>query len=237
LIRTNFGKVFQQPGDGYKWYGLFATVHEYGHGYHWYAVENWSFEGPDCLPGFAHQWEIKNTLRCAFVEGIADWLAMATIGPTIDHSPFGGDYGLENNIDFYPAGFPTNPPPPPDNDGILVEGSIASLLYDVIDNGSEADGPNNETGTSEPHVENLAATPNGILLRLKHCRINGTITALSGMDQFVYCLEGNTSAYAVASPLSPAWRPYSTVTFDQGVPPLDSAMVRAAWKYNLYGIP
>lgn len=237
LIRTNFGKVFQQPGDGYKWAGLFVTVHEYGHSYHWYAVEPWSFEGPDCLPGFPHQWEIKNSLRCAFVEGIANWLAMTTIGSTIDHSPFGGDYGLEVNVQFYPAGFPTNPPPPPDNDGVLVEGSVASLLYDVIDNGSEADGPNNETGTTEPNVENLAAVPNAILQRLKYCRINGTITALSGMDQFVYCLEGNTSAYAVASLLSPAWRSYSTVSFDQGVPVLNSAEVRAAWEYNLYGIP
>lgn len=114
---------------------------------------------------------------------------------------------------------------------------MAALLYDIIDNGTELDGPNNEVGASEPHQDNLAASANGVLQRLRYCRINGSITMLSGMDQFVYCLEGNTSAWQEAFSLSPAWRQYGTISFDQAVPPINSAMVRAAWEYNLYGIP
>jgi len=236
LIRSNFQRVFQQADDRVKWDGLFVTLHEYGHSYHWYAVENWAFDAGDCGSS-GHGFEQATPLGCAFPEGIAFWISMVAVGSTVDHSPYGGDWGLELNLNNYPAGFPTNPPPPPDNDGVRVEAAVAAFLYDVIDNGTELDGPNNETGTAEPHLDNLAASPNGVLKRLRYCRINGSVTKLSGLDQFVYCLEGNTTAYQQASYLSPAWRLYSTISFEQSVPPINSAMVRAAWEYNLYGIP
>jgi hypothetical protein len=162
---------------------------------------------------------------------------MVAVGQAIDHSPYGGDYGLEINVDYYPAGFPTNPPPAPNNDGVMVEGAVAAFLYDLIDTGTELDGPNNEVGASEPHQDNLAASANGVLQRLRYCRIDGSITQLSGMDQFVYCLEGNTSARQENLPLTAAWRSYSTISFDQSVPPINSAMVRAACEYNLMEYP
>ncbi len=229
VIKSNHTRVFNVGGFG-DFDGLFVTTHEYGHSYHWFAVENWSFAGGNC--GSGHSWSTKNTLGCAFVEGIADWISMVTIGSTISHSPYWGDYGIENNEDTY---FPTNPPAAPNNDGALVENSFASFLYDVIDNGTELDGFSNTIGAAETW-DNFATTPNNILSRIKYCKINGTITQLSGVDQLVYCLEGNTSAYSEASFLSPAWRNYSTVSFEQSVPPLNSAQIRALWEYNLYGI-
>lgn len=105
----------------------------------------------------------------------------------------------------------------------------------MIDNGTELNGFTNTVGAAEAW-DNFAATPNNILSRIKYCKINGTITQLSGVDQLVYCLKGNTSAYIAASFLSPAWRSYSTVSFEQSVPPLNSAQIRALWEYNLYGI-
>jgi hypothetical protein len=72
LIRTNFTRVFQEQSDNVKWDGLHTTVHEYGHSYHWYAVENWSFAGGACGQ---HGFTQKTNLGCAFTEGIATWIA------------------------------------------------------------------------------------------------------------------------------------------------------------------
>jgi hypothetical protein len=159
---------------------------------------------------------------------------MVTIGSTIDFTPYGGDYGLENNTDGAVGGFPSNPPPSPNDDALRVEASVASFLYDLVDGNSELDGVNNEVGPSEDH-DNLTAAPSTVLARLRYCRLNGSMTRLNGLDRLIYCLEGNTSAYQSGHFLSPSWRPDSTVTFEQAVPPISGAKVRALWEYNLYG--
>lgn len=232
VIRSNFTRVFSS-GVSAKWDGLFVSLHEYGHGYHYYAVEDWASGAGICSNG-SHGWEETENLGCAFVEGLADWFSMVTIGPTIDNAPYGGDYGLENNLGFYPGGGPTNPPP--GGDGVRVESAVAAFLYDVIDGATELDGVNNGVGMDET-FDNLTGLASGVLARIRYCKLNGASLKLSGADQLVYCLEGNPTAYTEAQFLSPAWRSYSSVSFEQSVPALNSAKVRALWEYNMYGIP
>ncbi|MHB1327708.1 MAG: hypothetical protein ACYC2K_05840, partial [Gemmatimonadales bacterium] len=68
MILTNLGRVFNFDG-------LFVTTHEYAHGYHWHAIENWAFDAGAC--DTLHYWSQTSNLGCAFTEGVATWLTMA----------------------------------------------------------------------------------------------------------------------------------------------------------------
>jgi hypothetical protein len=232
VIRMNWTGVFDlnRPNQYDHYFVLFTTLHEYGHSYHYYAVS--PFGGEPC--GQGHVWSGQSNLGCSFREGVAHWVAMTAIGPAVTSSPFGGDWGTENDYDGVGPGlgFPTNPPT--GNDPIAVEGAIASFLYDLIDSDMEPDGLDGGVGPPED-FDILAAPAATILARLKHCWVDGA-AVLTGADQLIYCLEGSTSAYTQAQFLSPLWRSFTTLTYAQGVPPLNAAMVRALWEYNLYGI-
>ena len=231
VIRLNQTTVFDLNQPSYtQYYGLFTTLHEFGHSFHYYAVA--PFGGEPCSGN--HFWSGQTNIGCSFREGFAHWIAMTTIGAAITSAPFGGDWGTENNLDGVGPGsaFPTNPPA--GTDPIAVEGAIASFLYDLIDNDTEPDGLTGGTGPVED-LDLLAAPATTVLARIKYCRVDG-VAQLTGADWLIYCLEGDAWAYAEASTYSTLWRPAGIVSYAQSVPPLNAALVRQLWEYNLYGI-
>ena len=226
-IQSNYTRVF---GTREAHDGLFVTLHEFAHGYHYHAVEPPSQNG--CTPP-DHSWEETENIGCAFAEGFADFLSMYIIGGTVSVSPYAGDYGLENNIYPYPF-TPTNPPS--GGDGVRVEAAVAAFLYDLVDSGAELDSPANTIGPAES-FDQLSVPGPWLLDVIQHCRLNGSAVQLSGADQLVYCLEGSTNAYAASLAFSSAWRSYSAVGFSPAVPPYPSSQIRTLWRWNFYGAP
>jgi len=227
IIKTNYTRVFSTlaPQDG-----LFVSLHEFGHGYQYYAVEPWATGSNGCSDE-SHGWTETENIGCAMVEGFADFIAMLGAGTVIVTSPYGGDHGLENNLDA--SGQATNPPAA--GDGVRVEAAVAAFLYDMVDGESEPDGPTNQPGPSE-QFDSLSASAGWLLDIMKYCRLNGQPLQLSGPDQLVYCIEGSTSAYSVASTYSAAWRSYTSVSYKQSLPSYSQSLIRKLWKYNMYGV-
>lgn len=233
-IKSNYTRVFSGSAGQMHWDGLFVSVHEYAHGYQHNAVEPWAWGSNACTEPGGHGWTETENIGCAIVEAFADWISMTIIGQTITTSPYGGDYGLENNRDAYPSGAATNPPI--GGDGVRVESAVAAFLYDLIDNGAEADSPTNTAGPAESH-DSISVAPGWILDVMQFCRLDGAALNLSGADQLVYCLEGSTGAYSIATAYSGSWRSYSTVTYEQTLPTYSQSLIRKLWKYNMYGVP
>ncbi len=238
MIRTNRQRVFStQAQDD----GLFVSVHEYAHGYHWYAVEAWGL-GSGC--GESHDWTETTAHLCSFREGVADFLAMVTLGDVLGISPYGGDYGLENNTTGFPSGVATNPPP--GGDGVRVESSLAAFLYDLVDGAGEPDSPTNTPGSEESH-DGFSVPASWVLDVIQHCSLSSfppsgswpySTQVVTGGDFLVYCLERSTSGFNVGSLYSSAWRSsYNTVSWDQPLPVYDPVAIRRLWLYNLYGAP
>lgn len=234
MIRTNYTRVFSGgsvPNDG-----LFVILHEYAHAFHYVAIEPWASyscndSNNDGQP--EHFWTETETLSCAFVEGFADFLAMWTANTKYASTPYGGDYGLEENVDGYPLGSATNPPQ--GGDGLRVEAAVAAFLYDLADGNGELDDPTNQQGASES-FDNVSVPASWIASVIQHCRLSYFIGALNGPDEMVYCLEGSPGAYAVGQTFSSAWRSYSSVQFDQPIESYDANAIRTLWRKNFYGV-
>jgi hypothetical protein len=211
--------------------GFFVSVHEHGHAYHYKSLEPW---GSYSCTGNQHSWTETENLSCAFVEGFADFYSMWLSGDRLTTQPYGGDHGLENNVDG--GGNVTNPPV--GGDGVRVEAAVAAFLYDLVDGVNEPDAANNSPGGEESF--DTATFPASWLADvLVHCRLNGTVSRLDGPDQSVYCLENSTSAHSASLSFSTAWRSYSSLSFDQSIiwpAGYSSSLVRTLWKYNMYGV-
>ncbi|MGH7926705.1 MAG: hypothetical protein ACREQV_02800, partial [Candidatus Binatia bacterium] len=192
-------------------------------------VEHWSSYSCD---GTEHKFFEQELLACAFVEGFADFLSMWIVGDRIANEPYGGDWGLENNWAFSDSLWVTNPVP--GTDGLLVEGSVASFLYDLVDGATEKDSYTNTTGTDD---DGFAVAASWLPDIIEYCKLNGANFNMSGPDQLVYCLEKSLAAQTIGSGLhSPsAWRSYSSVSWGVSLPVYDSLSIRSGWKYNMYG--
>jgi hypothetical protein len=225
-IITNYSRVFDARGADD---GLFTTIHEFAHAFHYVAVEPW---GAYSCSNNEHFFTETENLSCAFVEGFADFLTFWTSGGRFGVSPYGADFGLENNRYLYP-GTPTNPPT--SGDGMRVEAAVAAFLYDLVDDGSEPDSPSNTTGGSEAW-DNLSVTPAWLLDVMRFCKLSGVITRLTGPDELIYCLERGTGAFAASQAFSGAWRSRSSVSMEQTLPTYSSTDIRTLWRYNFYGV-
>lgn len=211
--------------------GIFVQAHEYGHAYQYRGIEPWRTYS--CTNN-EHFWTETENLSCAFVEGFADFLAMWVEGDRIVTLPFGGDYGLENNVDEF--GRATNPPA--NGDGVRVEAAVAAFLYDLVDGDTEPDSPSNTAGPAES-FDAATASAGWLADVLQYCSLllwPNTLRRLDGADELVYCLEKSLSAYSEASQFSSAWRQYHAVGSERELPTFDQAMIRRLWKYNMYGV-
>ena len=230
MILTNYTRVFREDG-------LFVSLHEYGHGYHYRAVESWGAYTCNDSDGNGrpeHFWAETDNLSCAFVEGFADWLTMWVGGDRLVTAPYGGDYGIENNVDGYPSGTRTNPPP--SGDGVRVEAAVAAFLYDLVDGNSEPDSPSNTAGSAE-WFDTAVYPASWILDVMQFCRPGGVVTNLDGFDLLIPCLEGGTNtAFAESQRWSTSWRSFNSIVWERTLAVYDKATIRRLWKYNLYGV-
>jgi hypothetical protein len=224
VVWTNYTRVFDA---NVLHDGMFRVLHEYAHAFHWIAVEP---PGAYSCTDNEHDYTEYDNLSCAVVEGIADFIAFWTIGSITYQSPYGGDYGLENNH----AGGPT-PTNQVGADGVRMEAAVASFLYDLVDGSNELDTHLNTAGPSETH-DDLTVPASWVLDVIQQCRLSGFVSAIGGADHLAYCLEKSVSAWSVASALSPTWRQVTSVTFDQPVATYDAAKIRTLWRYNLFGV-
>jgi hypothetical protein len=97
--------------------------------------------------------------------------------------------------------------------GLWDEGPVAAILYDIYDNSSLADGPNNQAdGFDDDSLAAYAGTPsNAIRLIanvLRDCRFSGDNLMngrISGVDEFLYCMHGdlNIWTYCDSVPVCP----------------------------------
>lgn len=221
-VRTNYQGVFGERGR-------FTTMHEYGHAYHWGAIEPWVNGG--C--GGPHYIEYASNLGCAFVEGFADFFAVWVAGSALTTGS-GSDYGIETQT-FYLNG-----------EGLFTEGSVAGFLYDLVDGSADRDNATNTGATEE--TWDTAVYPGSLIAdMIQHCRpyTSSTTTSgttftytdnLSGADQLVYCLEGNVGAETTNANWRTTWAAVSrpNITLPTGY---STTLVRTLWKRNLYGTP
>lgn len=218
-VRTNYSRIFGEDGR-------FVTMHEYGHAYQYVGIERWA--SSSCpAPHYTH---LPSSRSCAFVEGFATFLAVWVASNELSAGD-NTDHGIETQT-FYNNG-----------DGLLVEGSFAGFLYDLVDNSTQRDNSAN-SGVYEESWDTAAYGGSFIFEILQSCAPytqSGTTYTytyyLDGADQVVYCMEGNVSAETFATTWSSNWRTQwdgitRTVTLPSGY---STTLVRTLWKRNLYG--
>ena len=222
-IYTNYTRLTGQDG----W---FVTIHEYGHHFQEKSIE--AAASYSCTNN-SHGWTETENLSCAYSEGFADFFAMWVAGDRLSTAPYGGDYGIENNLDGYPYGSPTNPPYA--GDGVRVEAALGAFLYDMVDGPNEPDSPTNTAG-GEESWDVVSYSGSWIADVMQYCKPGGQ-TKLDGPDQMVYCLEGSAaSARTESLRWSSVWRAYSTISWDKTITHYEPSLIRRLWKYNFYGV-
>jgi hypothetical protein len=190
-------------------------MHEYGHAFHYKAVESPS--SYSCTNN-THSIHIPNLYSCAFVEGFADFFSIWVAGPDLTTGWTGG-YATDNALEQNP--WRTT------GDGSRIEGAAAAFMYDLVDGASEPDGLDESFDT--------ATYPGSYVLNaIGGCAFgpNNSPHTLDGMDQFVYCVERSTSA----QPLGVNWRAYSSVQSPAPPAGWSAAVVRKLWRYNFYNV-
>jgi hypothetical protein len=221
-IHHNNTRIFQEDGT-------FVVMHEYGHAFHYVGLEPplnyW------CSSTGEHYWDVQYTFSCAWVEGFATFFSVWVTGDAL-----GTSYYSDNTVEtqrwaldatfqpFYTRG-----------DGAQIEGAVAAFLYDLADGTASPDGV---TGDDD------AATYTGTFLAalIQNCEpANGTsrLTSLDGVDLYIYCLEGDVTAYDEVALIRPdSYWYYMTSVTRYATPPtgFSKATVRALWKRNLYGV-
>lgn len=221
-VRTNSTRVFGEDGR-------FVTMHEYGHAYQYVAIERWN--SSSCpSPHYTH---LVSSRSCAFVEGFATFLAVWVAGNELANTTTNGDYGIETQT-FYNNG-----------DGLLIEGSFAGFLYDLVDGSTNRDNAGNTAAQEE--TWDTAVYPGSFIYDImKNCApytlVSGTYTYtyyLDGADQVVYCMEGNVTAESFATTWSSNWRTtWDGVSRGATTPTgYSTTLVRTLWKRNFYGAP
>jgi hypothetical protein len=220
IIRQNRTRVFGEDGT-------FVTIHEYGHAFQWRAIE--APASYYCSPTGEHRWTVAYTLSCGWVEGFASFFATWVAGDALRNTYY-SDHTVETQINpgtstrYWQYG-----------SGVLIEPAVAGFFYDLVDGTASPDGPANETGTDD----DAATYPADFLATvMRTCTLTSgttTISALDGIDQFIYCLEGNTTAYSLGYA---NWRSYGSVNRGTTTLPTgySTTTVRAIWRRNLYGV-
>ena len=200
--------------------GAFTVLHEYGHAFHYRAIEPWA--SYNCNSD-EHYVDRPCTLSCAFVEGFADFFSAWTVGERLPYY-YLGPTAVEQN-GFRSLG-----------DGALIEGATAGFLFDLVDvPGSVAPGRPDDETVQYPGVW-LANVMSGCDLAPT---FGSPVTRLDGMDQVVYCgrasIQGGSGPASGGSPYND-WRTYAVARASAtSVPPTANATkFNQLWDYNLF---
>jgi hypothetical protein len=218
-IRTNHARA---TGS----YGRYVTLHEYGHAYHWRAIE-----GPAtyfCNEANQHSLGMQTNFNCALVEGFAEFFGAWLLESVLTDHPY-GDYALE--VQTHYSG----------KDCAQVEGAVAGFLYDLVDGTSSPNGRANETGDEDWWGDGATYPASFIANVMRSCTLTSgtnTYTNLWGSDDLVYCLENSTTAASAAAALGyPSWYRYDSVARNVAAPTgVTFDMTRRLWKRNFYGV-
>lgn len=221
-IKTNFNNVLLSNGT-------FTTLHEYGHAFHYRALEP-PRQSAGCT---SHSIGQPISLNCAFVEGFADFFSWWVAGDSINGGGF-NDEQVENNP------FPTN------GNGAIIEGAVAGLYYDLVDGTQEYNDPNNTNGVDD---DSFTWPASYVATLIDGCSVKrvepGTIppvytwyTTLSGIDEVATCFEHNANArQAVPAAYMASWRSYVDYSETASEPSgWTAATARSFWLYNLYNV-
>jgi hypothetical protein len=216
-IRFNQSTVFGEPG-------MFAINHEYGHAFHWKAIDPPS--SYDCKAD-EHSVALPYTLSCAFVEGFADFFSVWVAGGYLNAGRNISDNYFENN-------------PYRDNgDGSLIEGAVGAFLYDLVDGASEPDGLVNDA-PGEEAWDNAHWPGSYVASLMSSCNMtigSTTYGRIDGIDEFIYCAERSLAAQALSQYFVDRSSTFTAVAEGATEPATwSSAEVRKHWLYNLYNV-
>jgi hypothetical protein len=223
VIMQNHTRVFDEDG-------IFVTMHEYGHSFHHRAIE--ALPGTySCNPN-GHSIDVPYSLSCAFVEGFADFFAVYLLSSRLTNTWY-SDYTFESRSFAGPS-------------GLITEGAAAGFFYDLVDGTGQTDSYSNTV--SEESFDNAAYPASFIANIIANCApYYRTSTGayvytynLDGMDQVVYCIEGNVNAETVGPTYGTGWRTTwegvtwsPTFSYPTGY---SATTVRKLWTWNFYGV-
>lgn len=198
-------------------FGTFVISHEYGHAFHWAAIDPWI--GYSCP---THDLHTEENSACAYVEGFADFFAVQVLKTLPPSQMYLSVYQLEAN----PWKFI--------GQGLAIEGAMAAVFHDLLDDAYSNDGVSGDD-------EAITLSGGQIADIMVRCRLHNPSTyLLNHADQFIYCTEGavNNARLAAPSAYQSDWGLYgSQLSWDGGVPTLPNfSAFRTMWKFNLYGI-
>ena len=200
--------------------GIFVAVHEFGHAFHYTAIDPWVGSSYSCSSNGEHDVWTAYTTSCAYVEGFADFFAARVIN-SVDGTGSNGDFTSQNYLEGNPGRTVGN--------GLLIEGTFAALLIDLVDSSSDADGISGDDDA-------LTISHYDLTQIMRQCRMSSPNTALlTNTDQFVYCTAGSVSerSYAPSTYLS-TWAVYSGLSYDATTTLPSQSTFRSLWLYNFY---
>lgn len=194
--------------------GRFVAAHEYGHALHEKGLGG--IEDYSC-PSTHHNDEYTS-LGCAFAEGFATYHATAIGAALFDLESSDYTYGCtlydasHNCLSRASA-----------RDGSVVEGAVASFLFDLSDAANESADPVQYPGQ---YVADLVRT----------CFVYGSIPyRIRGADFMAYCLEQQVDAYIRSNYFTTRTFSVSTVSEGAQEPPSWSrSEIQTVWKWTLY---
>jgi hypothetical protein len=170
-------------------YGQFVIAHEYGH-----AFQNKELGG---LPNYSCQPHVPGgaySLGCAYGEGFGDYFASVTSTNIIPYLTIEDDLNYDGqpsyigclHVEYYEDGsykgcneYASQP------DGPIVEGAVASFLYDLTDPGNES-------------FDNAYYPGSFIANIMKNCRVkvSGDWSHPDGIDELIACLQFRLPNYS-----------------------------------------
>ncbi len=201
--------------------GVINVVHEYGHAFHYVAIEPWATYFCSS-PSNVHAYNQPYTTSCAFIEGFADFFAARVIN-SIDGSLAFGDGLHQGELEANPYRSLGN--------GLLIEASIAALFMDLADTQADIDGITADD-------DSVSISLFAITQIMKQCRLVSPNSALlSHSDQFINCAAGSVGerAFAPSSAIG-SWAVYSGLSYDASTPLPNQSLFRALWRFNLYNL-
>lgn len=196
--------TLSRAGGIFGSWGKFTIAHEYGH-----AMQHRRFgDYPSSIncPS-PHYLYGDEDMTCAYVEGFADYFAVATRG-----SVTGFDGTVEGN-GWYPGG-----------DGSRVEGAVSAFLYDVTDPANEAH-------------DTMAYPGSYLRTVMTSCSVfkSGTWFHAYRISHLIDCMENSLSPTAQSFfPTDGGWTAYTeSATEPSG---WSASAIRTNWRKNLFGI-
>jgi hypothetical protein len=157
-------------------YGAFVHLHEYGHAFHETALGGVKryYNCPE-----PHYMQTSTNLGCALAEGFPDYFAVVARGSAMGT--------MESDIEraIYSPGPTSAYGVAAGTNGGMIEGAVASFLYDITD-------PANET-------HDLTAYPGRYVVDIiRTCQVylNGAWQLNTGVDHLVYCFQGTIDSDA-----------------------------------------